>query len=96
MENKISNPEPTFITNLREFIIEVVQTEMYKLKKFEPEPKQDEWMTINEVIKFLKVSKPTLWDMTNRGQFTKYFIDGKPRYKRSELDEAFIGLKVRK
>lgn len=92
---KQNEPMPSFIAHLREFVKLVVQEEMAGYLE-KPKEEKDGWLTIEEVCTYIKVSKPTLWEMSNKGYLNKYYLDGKPRYKKSEVDSAFIKLESKR
>lgn len=78
-----------FLDSLRDIIRAEVNKEVQKhIQSTQKEP--DEYLTIKQVSAYLKVSKPTLWAWGNDGKLPKYYINGQPRYKRSEVDALSV------
>lgn len=50
----------------------------------------DEYLTIGQVSKYTKISKPTLWAWHKNGYLQKHFIGGIPRYRKSDVDAAML------
>ena len=94
MENQLMIM-PDFIQNLRCFIESIVRVELGKYEQT-TQKENDEWLTIEEACKYLKVSKTTLWDMAKKGVICKFYIDAKPRFKKSEIDQAFLKVSYKK
>jgi len=67
-----------------------VRTEVYNLLEGLKREEVDEWLTIKEACAYLKITKPTLWALSNKGILEKHYLGDLPRYKRSELDKAFV------
>lgn len=91
MINKIYQAE--IATVFSNWVISLVKAELSLYKesaKIGTQVSTDEWLTIEGACKHLKVSKPTLWEMSKRGVVSKYYLDGKPRYKKSDLDMLFL------
>lgn len=88
------NIQLDIISAFKQWIISIVHDELKFVKnqttKSDTLLEINEWLTIEGACKFLKVSKPTLWGMTKRGIIAKYYLDGKPRYKLSDLDKLFL------
>jgi len=49
---------------------------------------ESEWMTVEEVAQYLKVSKTTVYRWTGEGRLKKYKAGRFNRYKKSEVDAA--------
>jgi excisionase family DNA binding protein len=49
---------------------------------------ESEWLTVEEVAQYLKVSKTTVYRWTDEGRIKKYKIGRFNRYKKSELDQV--------
>lgn len=83
-----------FFDELRAFIEAEVEhlLQAYKSKMQE----KDEWLTIEETCNYIKVTEPTLWKYSKDGLLHKHYIGGNPRYKKSEVDKAFIKLLPKK
>lgn len=47
-----------------------------------------EWMTVDEVAQYLKVSKQTIYRWTDAGKLKKYKAGRYNRYKKSEIDQV--------
>ena len=82
------------INELEDYIKNIVEK---LLEEYQAKQKQtDQWLTIKETCKYIRVTEPTLWAMSKDGQLTKHYIKGIPRYKKSEIDNAFIPLNHKK
>ncbi len=49
---------------------------------------ESEWLTVEEVAQYFKVSKTTVYRWTDEGRIKKYKIGRFNRYKKSELDQV--------
>jgi len=47
-----------------------------------------EWLTVEDVAQYLKVSKTTVYRWTKEGTLKKYKVGRYNRYKKSELDQV--------
>lgn len=70
-------------------IIREVNAEM--IESFQPKqlPKE-QYLTRKEVAKALRVSLPTLNELTKKGKLTGYRLNGRVLYKFSEVDSSLI------
>lgn len=66
--------------------------EQFENHKPEP-PKDDEFITTNEAIKILGVSKPTLHKWKTEGLIPFYRISSRIRFKKSEIIDAIQTVK---
>ena len=57
---------------------------------------KDEWLTPKEAQNYLKVSAPTLCKYATNGLIHKHYLGDLPRYRKSEVDKAFIKLLSKK
>lgn len=87
---------------LRQVITETVKTELQAgLSSLLPVPQEgtkqdDELLTRQETAKYLGVSLTTLTEWTKKGTVKGYRINSRVRYKRSELEQSFNEICVRK
>jgi predicted DNA-binding transcriptional regulator AlpA len=79
------------IDDFKNFISTVIRTELQEQKQNTVQ--MDKFMTIEDVVKYLKISSVTLWKWSKNGKLPKHYINGLPRYKRSEIEEKFVELK---
>jgi len=49
---------------------------------------ESEWLTVEEVAQYLKVSKTTVYRWTTEGRLQKYKAGRFNRYKKSEVDQV--------
>jgi len=89
---KAINISPNFEQNLISFVQNIVKHELENFKFKEQSVQETKWFTINEACDYIRVTKPTLWAMSKRGVIKKYYIDGQPRYKKSEIDASFMSV----
>lgn len=85
-------------SGLAEFIRSEVRSELERITAEQSEngTSPNEWMTVKEVAKELKVSIQTVWNHTKKGILTKYKIQGRTLYKRSEVMEAIQRMEPRR
>jgi len=55
----------------------------------------DELLTRSETCKLLQIDSSTLWHWTNKGKVTAHGIANRRYYKRSELMDSLIVLKIK-
>lgn len=60
-----------------------------------PQDDQDELLTREETMKFLKIESTTLWRWTQDGKITAYGIGHSRYYKKKELLESLTPLKIK-
>lgn len=63
------------------------------LKKQNHQNENDDLMTRDQVLDFLKINASTLWHWQNKGRITAYKFANKCYYKRSELMATITPLK---
>ncbi len=49
---------------------------------------ESEWLTVEEVAQYLKVSKTTVYRWTEEGRLKKYKAGRFNRYKKSDVDQV--------
>lgn len=86
--------QPSFIDNLKLFIREEVNNILKEYAPPAPLPQSDGYLTPKEAREYLRISNTTLHDWCNKGILTKQYIGGQPRFKKCEIDAAFLTLKV--
>jgi hypothetical protein len=94
MENAIMLQNVS-LKELEELIERVVKTQLEKFRKEVAEEKPDELLTREETYKLLKIDSSTLWHWTKKGKVIAYGIGNRRYYKRSELLESLVKLKIK-
>ncbi len=85
--------QPSFIDTLKLFISEEVRNILKEHKP--PTPlENDGYLTPTQARKYIAISNTTLHEWSNKGILQKHYIGGQPRFKKSEIDAAFITLKM--
>lgn len=71
-------------------IVGEVAKQFEQLKtEFQPrEP--EEWLSVNETIEMLKISRSTLHEWTKKGTLTAYGLSTRVYYRRSEIESSLI------
>ena len=69
---------------------EILETILTKLEKIEKRlvTSPDDYLTIDEVCKKMRITRPTLWAQTKRGNIPSYRVGGRVLYKSSEVETA--------
>jgi excisionase family DNA binding protein len=49
---------------------------------------ESDWLTVDDVASYLKVSKRTIYRWTTEGRLKKYKVGRFNRYKKSEVDQV--------
>jgi len=49
---------------------------------------ESDWLTVDDVASYLKVSKRTVYRWTDEGRLKKYKVGRFNRYKKSEVDQV--------
>lgn len=70
-------------TNLKEYIKKVVTNSIDE--KILSITKDDEYLTIQEACKLLKVSRATLYRWSDEGKVNRLYLFGNPRFSKDEL-----------
>ena len=52
------------------------------------------WMTVEEVARYLRVSKGVVYNLTSNGYLPYYKIGGRNRFLKSEIDQLILNEKV--
>lgn len=79
---------------LVDLIDQKVQSQIDELKKnFQPKD-PTKYLTRNEVSEMLQVDLSTVHNWTKKGKIKSYGIGGRVYYKRSEIENAIVELKV--
>ena len=74
------------IADLRKFAEQVANEVAERLRDTQPAPSNEpELMTINEVVKVLGVTKPTLWRWDKIGYLTKVMVGNSIRYRSEDV-----------
>jgi len=86
---------------LRAFISDTIRSEISKLAPVGNTPTataqtDDELLTRQQVADRLKISLPTLNELTKNGKITGYRIGNRVRYKAAEVQQALTQIKTSK
>lgn len=73
------------IEDLKGLIIDATQKALWEVNNLE----QEELLSPKQAAEFLGIAKSTLHSYEKKGLVTKYLIGELPRFKKSELLEAF-------
>jgi hypothetical protein len=81
---------------LKQIIKEIIQDELKEVSK-QPEEKDSEiLLTRKETCDFLKIDSSTLWSWTNNGKIACYGIGNRRYYKKEDLINSLVLLKVKR
>ena len=81
---------------LKQIIIEAIREELKEVNK-QPEEKDSEGLlSRKETCEFLKISLTTLWHWTNKGKIDSYGIGNKRYYKKVDVLNSLVHLKVKR
>jgi hypothetical protein len=81
---------------LKQIIKEIIQDELKEVSK-QPEEKDSEiLLTRKETCDFLKIDSSTLWSWTNKGKIACYGIGNRRYYKKEDLINSMVLLKVKR
>lgn len=69
-------------------IIREVNAEM--VESFQPKQSKEQYLTRKETAQTLRVSLPTLNELTKKGKLTGYRLNGRVLYKSSEVDSSLV------
>jgi hypothetical protein len=94
MENAIMLQNVS-LKELEQLIERVVKAQLEEFRKEVAEEKPDELLTREETYKLLKIDSSTLWHWTKKGKVTAYGIGNRRYYKRSELLQSLVKLKIK-
>jgi len=78
---------------LQSNIVNGIKTHFEDLKKHFAPKEPTEYLTRNELAKWLKVDVSTVHNLSVRNVLQKYQIGGRILYKRSQVEEAIVKLK---
>jgi hypothetical protein len=81
---------------LKQIIKEVIQEELLEVRKKLTEKDSDVLMSRQETIDFLKIDSSTLWSWTNKGKIDCYGIGNRRYYKKVDVLNSLILLKVKR
>lgn len=88
MENLLLSPinTDTLIERIAQRIAELLINQIPQRKENE----ENELLTRNEAMQFLKITTATLWRYEKKGKITSHGIGGKRYFKKSELEQSLI------
>ncbi|MFC6877038.1 helix-turn-helix domain-containing protein [Flavobacterium myungsuense] len=81
----------------KQIIKEVIREELLEVKIQLQEKKDSEiLMTRKETCEFFKIDSTTLWNWTNKGKIDSYGIGNRRYYKKEDLLNSLVLLKVKR
>lgn len=81
---------------LKQIIKEVIKEELLEVRKQLAEKDSDVLMSRQETIDFLKIDSSTLWSWTNKGKIDCYGIGNRRYYKKVDVLNSLVLLKVKR
>jgi hypothetical protein len=81
---------------LKQIIKEVIQEELLDVRKQLLEKDSEILLTRKETCDFLKIDSSTLWSWTNKGKIVCYGIGNRRYYKKVDLLDSLVVLKVKR
>ncbi len=81
---------------LKQIIKEVIQEELLDVRKQLAEKDSEILFTRKETCDFLKIDSSTLWSWTNKGKIACYSIGNRRYYKKKDLLNSLVLLKVKR
>jgi DNA invertase Pin-like site-specific DNA recombinase len=81
---------------LRQIIKEVIKEELLEVRKQLEENDSEGLLSRKETCEFLKISLTTLWHWTNKGKIDSYGIGNRVYYKKVDLLNSLVLLKVKR
>jgi hypothetical protein len=81
---------------LKQIIKEVIMEELLEVRKQLAEKDSDVLMSRQETIDFLKIDSSTLWSWTNKGKIDCYGIGNRRYYKKVDVLNSLVLLKVKR
>ena len=81
---------------LKQLIKEVIKEELSEVRKQLEEKDSEVLMTRQETCKFLKIDSSTLWNWTKKGNIDCYGIGNRRYYKKDDLLNSLVYLKVKR
>jgi hypothetical protein len=85
------NPE-----ELKQIIKEVIKEELLEVSKQLEKKDSEVLLTRQETIDFLKIDSSTLWSWTNKGKIDCYGIGNRRYYKKADVLNSLVLLKVKR
>lgn len=81
---------------LKQIIKEVIQEELLEVRKQLEEKESEVLLSRQETIDFLKIDSSTLWSWTNKGKIDCYGIGNRRYYKKVDVLNSLVLLKVKR
>jgi hypothetical protein len=81
---------------LKQIIKEIIQDELKEVSKQPQEKDSEILLTRKETCDFLKIDSSTLWSWTNKGKIACYGIGNRRYYKKEDLINSLVLLKVKR
>jgi Helix-turn-helix domain len=81
---------------LRQIIKEVIKEELLEVRKQLEENDSEGLLSRKETCEFLKISLTTHWHWTNKGKIDSYGIGNRVYYKKVDLLNSLVLLKVKR
>lgn len=82
------------VDELADQVAEKLLFKMENYLKMLAAKKDDELLTREETANYLKINVTTLWHWTNKGRLVSYGIGGRRYYKKQEVFDSLIKLRV--
>ena len=81
---------------LKQIIKDAIKEELLEVRKQLAEKDSDVLMSRQETIDFLKIDSSTLWSWTNKGKIDCYGIGNRRYYKKVDVLNSLVLLKVKR
>ena len=81
---------------LKQIIKEVIKEELLEVRKQLEKKDSEVLLTRQETIDFLKIDSSTLWSWTNKGKIDCYGIGNRRYYKKVDVLNSLVLLKVKR
>jgi hypothetical protein len=81
---------------IKQIIKAVIKEELSEVRKQLEEKDSEVLMTRQETCEFLKIDSSTLWNWTNKGKIACYGIGNRRYYKKEDLLNSLVLLKVKR
>ncbi len=81
---------------LKQIIKEVIKEELLEVRKQLEKKDSEVLLTRQETIDFLKIDSSTLWSWTNTGKIDCYGIGNRRYYKKVDVLNSLVLLKVKR
>lgn len=83
-------------SELKQIIKEIIREELVEVRKKLEEKDSDVLLSRQETCDFLKIDSSTLWSWTKKGKIDCYGIANRRYYKKEDLLNSLVLLKVKR